>query len=163
MPGEELTVMPVALEHFAYQRKDLWVFSQSCGFSFTHTAPWLPSESDKLKSDKKPGPQRFTLFFFFPPLLKCWQRGTPVDPLFLQSRRKWEKAAQHDSMPRVKPSTCLKEQWRCLLRSGPHLACSVWGDGMLWMGVLLKLICSLVSKPSPASGPPSRFDLGRSM
>lgn len=75
--------MPVALEHFAYWRKDLWGFFQSCGFSFTYTAPWLPSESDKLKSDKKPGPPRFT--FFIPSIAEMLAKRNPSEPSFFSS------------------------------------------------------------------------------
>lgn len=80
MPGEELTLMLVALEHFAYRRKDLWVFFQSCGFSFSHTAPWLPCESDKLKSDKEPGPQNFADFFLS--IAEMLAKGNPSGSSF---------------------------------------------------------------------------------
>lgn len=158
VPGEELTLTPANLEHFAYQGKDLvWVFFV---FSFIFRVVAFLSLTQLLgcqpKSDKKPGPQRFIHFF-----LHCWNAAKAKGSirLLLQARRQWGKAAQHDPVLCVKPSTCLQKlmQWSCLLFiSGIKCPGHV---KMLWMRVLLGLVCILVSKCSLASRQPSTCKL----
>lgn len=108
------------------------------------------------KSDKKPGPQRFIHFS-----LHCWNAAKAKGSirLLLQARRQWGKAAQHDPVLCVKPSTCLQKlmQWSCLLFiSG--IKCPGHAK-MLWMRVLLGLVCILVSQCSLASRQPSTCKL----